>query len=121
MKILVTFFAAVLLSVSCISQEQQELNDKLIKATSNDDIEMVKLLIVNGADVNTKSKLGDRTTLMLASGFNRFAAVKLLIENGADVNAKDKDGRTALDFINSTEMRALLIKHGTKHGTRLFQ
>jgi ankyrin repeat protein len=60
-----------------------------------DDLEMVKLLIAHGADVNQKN-FRDATALMGAAAAGPASVVKYLIEKGADVNARDKDGTTAL-------------------------
>lgn len=60
-----------------------------------EDLEMVKLLIAHGADVNRKNFRG-ATPLMGAAVGKNVAVVKYLIEKGADVNARDKDGYTAL-------------------------
>ena len=86
--------------------------------------EIAKLLIANGADVNTKNK--DSTTpLHQASLGGRKEVVELLIANGADVNAKvvsgTKQGLTPLDAANETnhpEIADLLRKHGGKSGKR---
>lgn len=60
-----------------------------------EDLEMVKLLIAHGADVNQKNFRG-ATALMGAAVGRDPAVVKYLIEKGADVKARDKDGNTAL-------------------------
>jgi hypothetical protein len=60
-----------------------------------EDLEMVKLLIAHGADVNQKNFRG-ATALMGAAAAGPPSVVKYLIEKGADVNARDKDGVTAL-------------------------
>lgn len=60
-----------------------------------EDLEMVKLLIAHGADVNQKNFRG-ATALMGAAAAGPASVVKYLIEKGADVNARDKDGTTAL-------------------------
>jgi ankyrin repeat protein len=59
------------------------------------DLEIVKLLIANGADVNQKNFRG-ATALMAAAIDGPASVVKYLLEHGADVNARDKDGTTAL-------------------------
>ena len=56
--------------------------------------DIVKLLIENGADVNTGD--GKEPAICKAAGNASTDIVKLLIENGADVNAEDKDGNTAV-------------------------
>ena len=60
-----------------------------------EDLEMVKLLIAHGADVNQKNFRG-ATALMGAAAAGPASVVKYLIEKGADVNARDQDGATAL-------------------------
>lgn len=60
-----------------------------------EDLEMVKLLIAHGADVNLKNFRG-ATALMGAAAAGPASVVKYLIEKGADVNARDEDGTTAL-------------------------
>lgn len=81
-----------------------------------DNVEMVDVLIENGADVNNEDD-NWRTPLMMAAGQgNRCKNVyiklidcgrpdkvlQLLIEKGAKVNAVDRDGRTALDIALET-------------------
>jgi ankyrin repeat protein len=65
-----------------------------------EDLEMVKLLIDHGADVNQKNFRG-ATPLMGAAVGTDPAVVKYLIEKGADVNARDPDGHTALMYAES--------------------
>lgn len=60
-----------------------------------EDLEMVKLLIAHGADVNQRNFRG-ATALMGAACGRDVSVVKYLIEKGADVNARDSDGTTAL-------------------------
>ena len=62
-----------------------------------DNLELVKLLIANGADVNQKNFRGS-TALMAAAIDGIPSVVRYLLEQGADVNASDKDGTTALMF-----------------------
>lgn len=61
------------------------------------DLELVKLLIASGANVNQKNFRG-ATALMIASGAGSASVVKHLIENGADVNARDQEGHNALEY-----------------------
>ena len=70
---------------------------------SNNNLDVVKLFIDNGADVNYQEPKYNNTALIYALAFIKDAEkkaeiVSLLIKNGADVNlASDKRG-TALDF-----------------------
>jgi ankyrin repeat protein len=61
------------------------------------DLEMVKLLVANGANVNQKNFRG-ATALMGAATDGPASVVSYLIENGADVKARDDDGHTALMY-----------------------
>ena len=58
-------------------------------------LEIVKLLVLHGADVNSINKNGE-SSLIVASVNGHSDIVKLLVKNGADVNIKDKDGNTSL-------------------------
>ena len=55
------------------------LNEELLWASENGYLEVVKLLIENGADVSAK----DNYALRWASRYGHLEVAKLLIENGA--------------------------------------
>jgi ankyrin repeat protein len=55
------------------------LNEELLWASMYGHLEVVKLLIENGADVRAK----DGVALRLASRYGHLEVVRLLIENGA--------------------------------------
>ena len=76
-----------------INPEGQFLISPLMHAVG--DLEIVKLLIANGANVNQKNVRG-ATALMAAAIDGTASVVRYLLEQGADVNARDKDGTTAL-------------------------
>ena len=58
---------------------------------------LVKLLVENGANVNTKNDSG-KTPLHLAAFWGHNEVAKYLIEKNADVNATTNKGRTALEL-----------------------
>jgi predicted LPLAT superfamily acyltransferase len=58
-------------------------------------VEVVRVMLDHGADVNAKSK-NDHTALMMAATGGKTNIVKVLLVAGADVNARDKRGSTAL-------------------------
>ena len=62
----------------------------LHKAAENNSVDIAKLLIDNGADVNDVD-IGDGMPLHFAARNNAPEVAKLLIDNGADVNAKLSD------------------------------
>jgi len=76
----------------------------------SNNIEMVKLLIARGADING----GPSPALHTAISYKRRDIAELLIQRGADVNAKDKLGYTPLcwAFLTDDSLVKLLIANG---------
>jgi ankyrin repeat protein len=60
-------------------------------------LDVIKLLIAKGADVNINIKKGF-TPLHLAASLGNDNVIKILIEKGATVSAKDATGLTPLDY-----------------------
>jgi ankyrin repeat protein len=84
-------------------------------AVRESNIEIMKILIVNGADVNIAVTRAKFTPLHIAAYGNKAEMANLLITNGADVNQLNKDGATPLHFAvrrGNTEIAALLIANG---------
>ncbi len=94
-------------------QVQEELKKMLFHEMTKA-IELTKLLIDNGADVNLVSSLG--TPLMNAvTNIWNLDIVKMLIDAGADLNATDKTGKTALFYAyasSNDDVIKLLIEKG---------
>jgi len=96
----------------------------LIAAATFNDLEVAKLLIEKGADVNTKAtmKIQDVelcfTALGIAVSMQKKDMVEFLLANGADVNVKindgtSKEGKTILELAkkaDNKEMIDLLLK-----------
>ena len=64
---------------------------------SGGNIDIIRLLIENGADVNAKD--GDGRTLLMIAAYNddkNIDIIRLFLDMGLDINAKDKDGETPL-------------------------
>ena len=84
-------------------------------------LDILKLLVANGADVNRVSKNDGRSPLHIACLQTRPDVVVWLLEHGADVTKLNNQGKTALDLIKDdpafyygkgvTILEALL-KHG---------
>ena len=83
-------------------------------ASQQGNIDLAKMLIMRGADVNDKSKYG-LTPLHIASIAGHVEVVELLIENGANVNGEDASGKTPLDRASMNghiEIVKLLLSQG---------
>ncbi|PCI37911.1 MAG: hypothetical protein COB50_03105 [Thiotrichales bacterium] len=95
-------------------------NTLLMVAIKNSNIEIVKLLLKNGANVNVTNNYG-HTALMIAV-LNKTVSnitteiVKLFLKNGANVNATNKRGWNALmmlaDGNDNIEIAKLLLGDG---------
>jgi ankyrin repeat protein len=109
------------LSPRSANESSQKTLDKnnLLLAAKDGHIDIVKLLIDKGADVNAKSSNG-WTALMLASETGYIDIAKLLIDKGADVNAKSSNGWTALMLASKAghiDIVKLLIDKGVDVNT----
>ncbi|KAH8151970.1 uncharacterized protein LAJ45_03963 [Morchella importuna] len=73
---------------------------------------IVKMLLENGADVNSKDYCG-MTALHVAASRGHEAAVRLLLENGADINAQDGRHSSPLHLAAQGEIFCLYIQKPT--------
>lgn len=83
-------------------------------ATKRGDLEKVRSLLEEGADINAKDQHG-QTALMNAAHAGQVELVRLLIENGADLNVTAKYNLSALMLALIThhvEVARLLIEAG---------
>ena len=62
-----------------------------MRAVNIDFIEMVQILLANGADVNAKDK--DCKIVGFAESDGYIDIVQALLAKGANINAKDEDGK----------------------------
>lgn len=69
--------------------------NKLMGAALEGDLEVVKLLLKQGADPNATS-MGGMTPLMSAAHEGHSGIVEVLLNAGADPNVKDNGGYTPL-------------------------
>lgn len=62
---------------------------------------LVKALLIEGADVNAKNKLGKTPLHVVGGNFHKSEVVELLLDNGADMNVLDNDGKSPLFYFCS--------------------
>jgi len=72
----------------------------LHQAAGQGNIDELKLLIEQGADVDEQTQFG-RTPLSIASWHKQVSAVEILLEEGASVNVMDNPGLTPLHLVFS--------------------
>jgi ankyrin repeat protein len=73
----------------------------------NNDADKVALLLVAGADPNTRDAAG-RTPLMFAAAQERLAMVQVLLARGADVEVRATNGRMAPDLATGKAVKRAL-------------
>lgn len=91
----------------------------LTRAVQKDDLEMVRLLVDGGVDLNTATGEREETALMRAVDWRKPEIVKYLLQRGGDVKARDSRGNTALlhaAWCGSAEMVRNLIDSGAQIG-----
>lgn len=89
--------------------------DPFFNAAYSGDIDAVKTLIEQGADVNVRVGVSGLMPLNYAAGRGHINVVALLIEKGADLNARDGSGHTPLEFaaiLGHANITKLLIDKG---------
>jgi ankyrin repeat protein len=78
----------------------------IVLAAERNELEIAKILLENGADINQQRDYDGYTALMsIAEGIwgSNVQLVELLLNNGADVNMVDIDGKGALEYaVNSS-------------------
>jgi ankyrin repeat protein len=102
-------------SPDCLYQ-MSDPRTPLVMAAREGHLEIAKLLIQAGANVN-KHASGDETPLMAASGNGNLGLVQFLIAKGASINKRLSDNGTALLIAakhGNTEVVSLLISKRAK-------
>lgn len=86
----------------------------LMMASADNNLEIVKMLVEAGANINQKNKENGKTALMYAAALGYLEVCEyLLSQKNILINAKDKEGKTALMHAVSnarTEIVKLLIE-----------
>jgi len=96
----------------------RDYSTPLTRAVDNDDIEEVRRLIANGANVNGRDEDYDKITpIFIAVENGNVEMVRLLIEAGAKVNIRNSEKQTPLmqlDGDATAELVKLLVGAGAK-------
>jgi len=93
----------------------EEIKERIFQAASNGNAKNVNLLLMKGANVNTKKSKTGATLLHTASLRGHIDVVELLISKGANVNSTNNKGQTPLSYAisrNHLEIVDLLKKNG---------
>ncbi len=83
-------------SVADINAVNKDDETALMIASKKGYLEIVKYLVENDFEVNTRALFGNETALILASKCGHLEIVDFLISKGADKNTQDYSGFTAL-------------------------
>ncbi len=93
---------------------QETIQPSILSAAETGNLDKIKSLLAQAADVNAKDINGN-TALAFAAANGHASAIDLVIKEGADVNAKNNDGMTALMHAagnGQLEAIRVLIKEG---------
>ncbi len=107
---------------SIIPATSSSEESELVTAIRGADIGVVERLIVEGADLNTRSNSGI-TPLASAAMLGQVDMVELLLESGAKVNGINNNGDTALHvaaFLGEATVAKILIENGADIGIKNF-
>lgn len=90
---------------------KSDLRWKIVAAVDKNDLEAVKSLLAEGADINASEGLGN-TLIIMAMWRRFFEMAELLFEAGADINHENYSGKSALGL-------AQFFKSHTELATRM--
>lgn len=97
--------------------KKYDINPLMI-ATTQGNLEIAKLLIDKGADVNAKDKNGNNALVYCSNYGYAKGIAKLFIDNGIEINNRNRDGETALEKATGSsncEIAKFLIENGADH------
>ena len=84
------------------------LNDQLIEASKHGDLEKVKELVENGADIHAQ----DDHALCWSANNGQLDVVKYLVENGADIHAYNDDALRLSAEKSNIDLVKYLVENG---------
>lgn len=97
-----------------VNSRNNEYMTPLHLAAKSDFTDAIHILLENGADMESQTKIFQYTPLYIACISGKSNAARLLLEKGANVNAVDMIGCPILfcDRINKPEIIELLLEYG---------
>jgi hypothetical protein len=85
-------------------------DEPIIHAVANNNIEMVKLLLDYGADIEATNSSGNTPLIIAASNSDNTDMIEFLLENGADATAVNKSKATAIHMAaEASNLKAVKI------------
>ncbi len=91
-----------------INERDEECNTPLIYACKNNALDIVKMLLDNGADPNIGDRKNDMP-LHFSAALGTLPIINLLVKAGADVNCADNNGYTPLMFMAKNARTAAVL------------
>lgn len=82
-------------------------NTPLMDAAAEGEVEILKILLERGVDLEVRSKSG-QTALILATGRRCVDCVRLLVQNGADPHQRDHLGLNSVDYARALGFSEIL-------------
>lgn len=88
--------------------QQEQVKIRLQQQRRTNRLDMMKLLIGAGTDVNRQDEVFGQTPLMQAIRIGDSRAVNMLLDAGARLDLRDKAGKTPTDYANASGDGAIL-------------
>jgi ankyrin repeat protein len=78
-------------------EDDERYNGSKVDKDENDDCDLAKIIIDNGADLNTQDRNGN-TALHYCVYYRNYKLMELLVKEGANINIQDNNGNTPLQL-----------------------
>ena len=92
-----------------VSPKQQLAETPLYKAAERNDVNLIKQLLADGADIDLAAGRDQETPLHRAITRGSTEAAKILIESGANINQPRSDGQTPLEMARVRNRTKILL------------
>ena len=112
---------SLILIMGSIAGSRADNLDFFVEEVRKNRIDVVRTLILQGDDVNSRDAFGDNTGLHWAASLGLAEMARLLIDNGADLEIRNHDGNTPLHWAageGQKELVVILIAHGANVNAR---